>query len=385
LDSTRLAAIFLLIGLALPAFAQSPPGAVLGEPVPSPPTPGSNRTLPFLDPALERLRDPLGPPDQPFRPFAPLGPPPNPVCEGIGTRLGLAVLAGRFGVPGYGIAWFPSQPVTGQPTNLAELRQDLSIFAPIQTDGDDSATVGVGIRNSVFSTDAILPNSHRSFPSTLWDIEAGVAYAHRWENGWTTGAAVSVGSASNRPFSESNTLLANVALYTAFPTVGDDAWIVGVNYSPTSDFPYPFPIVAYYWKPNEDLEANIGIPFFMKWRFLPEFTANLLYVPIRTVTARVTWDPEALQGFHVYGAFDWSNESYFLANREENDQRFYHFEKRLTAGMQFDLIYRLRLDISAGYAFDRFYFQGKQYSDRNYDRVNVGSGVFGAVQLRLQF
>ena len=53
--------------------------------------------------------------------------------------------------------------------------------------------------------------------------------------------------------------------------------------------------------------------------------------------------------------------------------------------MTFDLPYQLRLDLSAGYVFDRFFFQGQQYSDRNRDRVNVGAGLFGQVQLRLQF
>ena len=87
----------------------------------------------------------------------------------------------------------------------------------------------------------------------------------------------------------------------------------------------------------------------------------------------------------LFGAFNWSNEAHFLADRMDNSDRFYSFEKRITGGMQFDLIWRLRLELAAGYAFDRFYFVGKQYSDRNNDRVNVGAGVFGAIQLRLQF
>ena len=86
-----------------------------------------------------------------------------------------------------------------------------------------------------------------------------------------------------------------------------------------------------------------------------------------------------------YAAFNWANESHFLADRTVTDARFYSYEKRLGGGMQIDLPWLLRLDLSAGYAFDRFYFQGKQYSDRNNDRVNVGSGVFLSFQLRLQF
>lgn len=370
----RLTAILVLAGALGSASAQEP-SAILGEP--NRPAP----RLPFLDPDY----DPLGPPTEPFRPFAPLGPPPDPGLEGIGTRYGLGLLAGRYGLPGYGGMWVPGQAVHGQGTNLSLLRQDVSLFAPIYREDADTAAVGLGVRNSLFFTDAVLPDSGRDFPNQLWTIEAGVAYAHQWENGWTSGAVVSAGSASDKPFSKSNTLVASLALYTAFPAVDQDAWILGASYSPTSDFPYPLPLASYYWRPSDDLEVNIGVPFFLKWRFADSLTLEALYVPIRTVSLRVTCHPEETPDIRYYAAFNWANESHFLADRTDDTDRFYAFERRLSAGVTFDLIYRLRLDVSAGYMFDRFYFQGKQYSDRNRDRVDVGSGLFGALQLRLQF
>jgi hypothetical protein len=374
-------ALLIAALLSAPAAGQSPPSAVLGEPVPQPPI------FNIADP-LRTIADPLrtlGPPDQPFRPFAPLGPAPAPTAEGIGTRFGLGMLVGRYGIPGYGLMWMPAQPVAGQPTDLGLLRQDLSIFAPIYREGPDTAAVGLGIRNTLFWTDAILPDSHRRFPSTLWDIEAGVAYTHQWENGWTTGAVVSAGSASDKPFSDGNVLVASLALYTTFPAVDRDAWILGVSYSPTSDFPYPLPIVAYFWHPTDNLQMSIGLPFFVKWRFLDDFVFDGLWVPIRTVSAKVTWDSPELGGGRPYVAFDWANESYFLAKRPDDEDRFYSYEMRLTGGVMLDLPYRLRLDLSGGYVFDRFYFQGKQWGDRTRDRVDVGSGPFFAIQLRLQF
>jgi hypothetical protein len=371
--------VLLLVAVAAaPVSAQRPPpAAALGEPDSGPP----GTLQPILDPFLR----PLGSPDEPFRPFAPLGPPPNPASEGIGTRFGLGMLAAQYGYPGYGALWIPEQKVLDQPTNLGLVRQDLSLFAPIAHDGDDTAAVGLGVRNSLFYTKAVLPNPVQSFPKVLWDIEAGMAYSHHWENGWTTGAVVSAGSASDEPFGHGNVLVASVALYATIPTVGCDAWIIGFSYIPTSDFPYPLPIFGYYWQPNDDFSVNIGAPLFLKWKFADRFTFDFFYVPIRNVNARVTWDPPDLPDMHVYGAFNWSNEAYFLANRTDDQDRFYGYEKRLTAGAQFDLLYRLRLDVSLGYAFDRFYFIGHTYSDRDNDRVNVRSGFFGALQLRLQF
>jgi hypothetical protein len=373
----RLRVIIVLLAAAGPLAAQPdrpPPVAVLGDPGVRPPLFDINDPL-----------APLGPPDQPFRPFAPLGPPPAIAAEGIGTRFGLGILAGQFGVPGYGVSWIPAQPVGGSSTDLSVLRQDLSVFAPIFREGSDTAAIGFGVHNGLYWTNAVLPDSHRPFPNTLWDIEAGLAYSHQWDNMWTTGVTVSAGSASDRPFVQGNVLVARLSVYNAFPAEGRNAWVVGLHYSPTSDFPYPQPIAFYYWQPSDDVQVGLGIPFFLRWHFLPEWTAEALWVPVRTVSARITWNPEERPGFRVYGAFDWTNESYFLADRPEERDRFFYFEKRLSGGLQFDLPYRLRLDLSAGYVFDRFFFQGKQYSDRMHDRVNVGAGLFGSVQLRLQF
>src|SRR5687767_4437629 len=116
MPSRRLSALLLAFVLAGPVVGQ-PPSAVLGEPIAQPP--------------LFDLADPLrtlGPPDQPFRPFAPLGPPPDPSGEGIGTRYGIGLLAARYGFPGYGATWIPAQPVANQPTDLGLFRQDLSLF-----------------------------------------------------------------------------------------------------------------------------------------------------------------------------------------------------------------------------------------------------------------
>lgn len=374
----HLRALLLVAVAASSVHAQRPPPpAAIGEPQAVPPNP----IQPILDPFLR----PLGSPEEPFRPFAPLGPPPNPATEGIGTRFGLGMLAAQYGYPGYGALWIPEQKVLNQPTNLGLLRQDASIFAPIAQDGADTAAVGLGIRNSLFYTDAVIPGTKLSFPKVLWDIEAGMAYSHHWDNGWTTGAVVSAGSASDEPFTQNKVLVGSVVLYNTFPTVGCDAWILGVSYIPNSDVPYPLPILSYYWQPNDDFYMNIGVPFFVKWKFTERMTLDAVYVPLRNINARVTWTPIDYPDWHIYGGYVWANEAYFLADRTDDQDRFYSYEQRLLGGIQFDLPYRLRLDLSAGYAFDRVYFLGYTYSDRENHRIDVRSGFFAAIQLRLQF
>jgi hypothetical protein len=373
------AAIFVAV-VAAPAVAQPPRSpAVLGDPAPGPPLEDIEPPpVPGGPPPV-----PDGPPVAGPRP-GPLGPeiPENRGLE-FGSLYGLGLLAARNGVPGYGLTWFPSQPVSGQPTDLTAWRQELSLFAPVQQEGSDTATVGLSIKNTIFGTDAILPTTGRPFPKTLWDIGAGVAYSHRLDNGWTAGVVVAGGSASDKPFSQSNVLNASVAAYLTVPAVERDHWVFGVLYSPTAEFPYPIPSVAYFYRPSEDLDVNIGIPFLLRWRPQNDVSVELFYLPIRTVSAKATW--EFAPGYFAYARFDWANESYFLADRQDNGFRFFSYEKRLAGGLQFELPYRLRFDVSAGYAFDRFYFEGKDYGDRWRDRVDVGGGWFAALQVRLQF
>ena len=137
----------VLVAVALvgaPAFAQPPrPAAILGDPGGGPP--------------LEDI--PGEPPPVPGGPPVPRPPGPGPLLDGpqipenrgleFGSLYGLGLLAARNGIPGYGVTWYLSQPVSGQLVNLNLWRQELSMFAPVSR-RVDTATVGLSIRNTIF-------------------------------------------------------------------------------------------------------------------------------------------------------------------------------------------------------------------------------------------
>jgi hypothetical protein len=104
---------------------------------------------------------------------------------------------------------------------------------------------------------------------------------------------------------------------------------------------------------------------------------------LRTVHARATY---RLTGrLKVYTGFDWGNEAYLLAGREDNRERFFYYDKGLTSGVRFDVNRHLSFDLSGGYVFDRFYFEGRSYSDRNNDRIDVGNGPFLSLMGQLRW
>ena len=53
-------------------------------------------------------------------------------------------------------------------------------------------------------TNAVLPTDRTHIPHDFWDAQAGGGYVHQFGDGWSTGGAVNVGTASDRPFNSLN-------------------------------------------------------------------------------------------------------------------------------------------------------------------------------------
>ena len=56
------------------------------------------------------------------------------------------------------------------------------------------------VRWEIIQTEAILPDTGRPFPTELWNVGLGTSYQHLFDNGWTGGRSISLGSASDQPF-----------------------------------------------------------------------------------------------------------------------------------------------------------------------------------------
>ena len=119
---------------------------------------------------------------------------------GMGGRgMGAGMGGPGIGGPGYGASWYPARPVSGSTpeTELGLVRQNLSGAVPVCRDGGELVMLSGGVRNSRFITDTILPDSRQLFPSELWSVHLGLNYMHRFDNGWTGGLGISLGSATS--------------------------------------------------------------------------------------------------------------------------------------------------------------------------------------------
>jgi hypothetical protein len=194
---------------------------------------------------------------------------------------------------------------------------------------------------------------------------------------------VSFGSASDEPFHSWKEMTAGINSFLRVPQGDHNAWLFSLSYSSNSELAFPVPGVAYVWQPSDNFRANIGLPFQLWYRPIDCLTFDFSYMLLRTVHARATY--RVLPKLRLYTAFDWGNESYLLANRAQDNDRFFYYDMRLTSGVQWLLGRNVSLDFAGGYTFDRFYFQGAQYSDNGTDRIDLGAGPFLSMQLHVRW
>jgi hypothetical protein len=364
--TVRALAVALLLAL---------PGLVAAQDVPPPP------------PGAAPLPPDIASPDLPPPPPPPPGPPaPSADAPLFSPFAGAPWASPTVGhVPyaaSYRVTWLPDESVSGQPTHFGVVEQDASLRFPLWQTDCDELSGNVHVRAQIIHTGAVLPNTDQPFPDQLWDVRFGGSYRHQFENGWIAGASVNVGSASNEPFHSVNELTTGVSAFLRVPSGEHNAWLFSLSYSPTGELSFPIPGVAYVWVPSDDFRMNVGLPFMVWYRPTEDVTLEASYMLLTTIHARATY--RLCQPVRVYAGFDWSNESWYLVPRPDDKDRLFYYEQRLSVGAQAHLGHAL-LDVSTGYVFNRFYFEGHNYNDRHFNRVDVGDAPLLSLQAQLRW
>jgi hypothetical protein len=286
----------------------------------------------------------------------------------------------------YRVTYFPDQPVEGQNAELGLVQQDFTLSVPLLQSTTDEWAASARLRNQEFATGAVLPDTGEPFPDELWNVRIGTSYRHRFDSGWIGALNVNVGSPSDKPFASGDELDVSATAVLRIPVRERDAWIFFLNYGSNREFlPHvPIPGLGYSYSPSDQLTAVIttGIVS-VEYRPLEKLTLTALYVAVRTVDVRLTY--QLFRPVRLWVGFDWTNERYLRADRADADDRLFYYEKRVRAGAIIGLARQAFVDIAVGYSFDRFYFEGEDFDERDRNRIDVESGPFGAVRLGLRF
>jgi hypothetical protein len=293
----------------------------------------------------------------------------------------------------YRATWFPAVHVSGQDANFAMVDQNLSVMAPLGMPSAEEKSpldrptggwfVSANVRNQSIATEAILPDTGAAYPNELWNVSAGLNYFRKLDNDWFLGGGVNLGSASDRPFASIDEMFVSVMAFLRIPSGERNAWMFSVFYAPMSELRFPIPMAAYQYAPSDSFRMNIGLPLSFTYRPIERVTLEASYMPIHTIHAKAKYEMADWLGAFI--AYDWSNQSYALADRTDLEQRFYLYDQRLAAGLESTFARHYFAELSAGLIFDRYSFEGRQWDTTQFNRVTFGNGPFASLQGGLKF
>jgi hypothetical protein len=285
----------------------------------------------------------------------------------------------------YRLTYYPDRAVDNQEAHFGWMEHRVNMFMPLYQDSkDEFALAAKGLFLDIDTT-AIFPDTGGRFPSELWDVSAGLSYRHKFDNSWTAGAALTLGSASDKPFSSWDVMYLRFAAMLRVPQGERNSWIFTLIYATDETIfgeNVPIPGVAYAWVPSDWFTAVIGFPFSMiQIKPVEKVTIDLEYYPFWTVRTRATW--EIFRPLRAYVGWQWDSDHYYRADRIEKPDKLFYREMRAYAGVRFDLQH-IGFEVTGGYAFNRFWFEGEGYSDRDDNRIDIANSwlVVGKINLR---
>ncbi len=338
-------------------------------------------------------------PNMPEQPPIATGPSPDPQGNDHGAWLPDDMLGfggmGGMGMGGFGggmnptdsvrysALWFPKVPVEGQATDLQMIGENLSFTHPLWKDSLNALSLTGGVRNQLFDTNAILPETGQPLPAELWGVNLGLRYSRQLNDGWITGGGVSIGSASDHPFATIHEIDIGMNAMLRIPQGEHNAWLFTLSYSPMGELNFPVPGVAFSWNPSPEFHANIGLPLMVMWRPSDDWQFQASYMLLRTVHIKAQY--RLTGSLRAFAAYDWSNESYSLLDRPELDDRFFIYDQRVSLGIQTPLWERWTASVSSGFVFDRYMFEGTSSTSSSADRIDLGNGPFAALNFNARF
>ena len=303
------------------------------------------------------------------------------VARWFGPEVGNRAVISR-----YSLDIYANSDVEGQDTDLGLMEHDFFLMAPVWQNERNEFGITARVELQDTNTDAVLPREGIPLPSQLWEVRVGGNYRGVVRRDWIWAVNASFGSASNEPFQASDAFDGTLGGLLRIPHKERNAWLFFLYFATNREFLnyVPLPGAGYWWEPSDTLRAIIGIPFAsVAYNPIEKLSLNLSYFAVRNIQAearyRISWP------LTVFAGFDWRNQRYFRADRDNSDERIFYYEKRIGGGLRLGVAKQVALTFEGGWAFDRFYFEGEDYGDRDQNMIDVDDSPYGAVKIAGRF
>ena len=216
----------------------------------------------------------------------------------------------------------------------------------------------------------------------FYNIQGSVGYRRMLENDNFAFTSISYGSASDRPFKSNrdNTISANYIQRFS------SKWFGIANYSNNRTFlnNVPLPGFLYVKEMTRERSMIIGFPIFYWMTPLGE-DFSFRYFGILPWTHRLKFLYTKYKFILPYVGYEQAPQTYFRDDREKRRDRFFWFERRVGAGVEGGISRGFRFDFFTGWAFDRQFYEARNFSEKKNFLLNLESAPFVQLNLRHAF
>lgn len=276
----------------------------------------------------------------------------------------------------------------GQGRSVAIMFHELSGFVPIvQNETFEWAMTG-GLDAMHLDGDIILPDTREKLPTHWYNPKIGTMVRYKLENDWILGGTLEFGSPSDEPYGSWEEIYVNASLFATVPWTETMSWLFAINYNSNRPFcqHVPLPGVAWSYRPDRTLHVVLGAPFSMVtyrpvWLDGLELSAS--YLLPRGMHAKAGYD--IIENLQVYITFDWDEELFLRADRQDRDDRLFYSEKKVKLGARWQFHEHAFVDGYVGYGFDRRFFEGEDWHDRDQNRIKIADGILAGINVGVEW
>lgn len=271
--------------------------------------------------------------------------------------------------------YLPTTDVEGGADKTQVISRSVGITQKVYE--DDRNLISVGARASKLDL-----TSDSKTMRDYYNQQGSFSYKRGFEDGKFSLTSLSYGSASDKPFrnGRDNTINMNYLQKV------NERWFVLGNYSNNRTFLNNVPLPGFLYVKEFDMKRAfiIGFPILYWMRPLSD-TWTIRYFGLLPWSHKLKILYTRWMLVSPYFGYDQSPQTFFRHDREERYDRFFWFERRLMTGLEGRLHRNFKYDLTTGLAFDRQFYEARNFSQSKHSLVNLDKSWFFSLALRLNF
>lgn len=222
--------------------------------------------------------------------------------------------------------------------------------------------------------------------SRLYDLKVGMGYTKALDDKRLWSASLRFGSASDRLFANPSVNTLGATWFYSYPKDETGRWLFLVDYSNNRPIlnNIPLPGFAYFYTPSKTFKMVIGAPFAsLNWEFHDRWGLEGFTLVPWVLKGNVFYKINDYA--KIYSGIDFSQITYFLADRTNDKERLFFDEKKMFIGAKMPFSRSVLADLEFGHAFDRAFFQSEEYEIDPENPTSIANAFYAKVTLRLYF